>query len=437
MGRAWGPNVLLVVLDSVRAANCSLYGAPRETTPFLEAFAAEATTYTQARAPSNWSLPSHVSLFTGLETHEHRVTVDDALAPGHTVFEELAGDGYETAVVTENGFVASERFGVADCLGTALGVPEAYPDRYDTAALDPGPDGFYYADRFAAWRRDVEGPWAACLNLMDAHRPYEPRDAYDRWGDDRAHDLQAALDTRWEWVFHGGARPYWQLGGLEALYDGGIRQADAVTEQVVTALREDGVLDDTLVVVCGDHGEGFGTPGRLPGEPPAAAHIVPMHETLLHVPLLVRPPGGASGDRVHDPAALTRFPSVARGHVAGTPPERGFAVESVVASKQPVTGDLRDRFARHCGDVAPYAAPSRAVYANADGTAVRKRYYWGDDAGTTLVHRPGVVEPVDAASPARVDAAFDEPTVSVRDPRDDDGGVSDETKAHLDALGYY
>ena len=107
------PNVLLVVLDSVRAANCSLYGAARETTPYLSRLADESTVYAQARAPSNWSLPSHVSLFTGLDAHVHQVTVHDRLRAGHTVFETLSADGYATVkksvLAEQHGLIAAGR----------------------------------------------------------------------------------------------------------------------------------------------------------------------------------------------------------------------------------------------------------------------------------------------------------------------------------------
>jgi arylsulfatase A len=428
--------VLLVVLDSVRAANCSSYGAPRTTTPFLEEFGDEATTYTQARAPSNWTLPSHLSAFTGLDTHDHRVTVNDRLAGGNTVFEALAERGYATGLFTENGFLTGHEVGVGDCFQTVVGVPDEYDARYDTTDTNPGPDGFFYADRFLGWSDATDGPWAACLNLMDAHRPYEPRREYDRWSDAGARELQSSLDTRWEWAFHGGERPHSQLKRLESLYDGGIRQDDAIVARVVDRLRDRGDLDDTLVVVCGDHGEGFGEPGQLDDEPPAVAHIVPMHEELLHVPLVVRAPGQDVARRVHRPATLTRFPEVVREYVNGGRPERGFTAETVRATKQPVTDDLRERFERHCDRVAPYTAPSRAVYTDAEGTGVRKRYYWGDQAGECLVHAPGATGGVDRIDGERVDAAFDEPAAEVRKARSD-GEVSEETRERLAALGYY
>jgi arylsulfatase A len=432
-------NVLLVVLDSVRAANCSLYGARRPTTPTLSALAAESTVYEQARAPSNWSLPSHVSLFTGLETHVHRVTVHHRLEPGHTVFEELADEGFDTGLFTENGFLAAHEVGLKSAFETVETVPDETPRRYATGELNDGPDGFYYADRFVSWVDDREGPWAACLNLMDAHRPFEPRPAFDRWGDVEARRFQSALDLRWEPQFHGGEHAYWRLAGLESLYDGGIRQADAVLDRVVRALRDRGVLDETLLVVCGDHGDGFGRAGYLPGEPPAVSHIVPMHETLLHVPLVVRHPGGGDGRRVADPATLTRFPAAVRAALGGE--RASFVPEGpVVASKQPVTADLRERFEDACERPDPLFEPSRARYDRV-GDAVRKTYHWGDDAGSVLVHAPGVVEPErDGPSPGEcrvgLDRAFDSfEDASVRAPGTD--GIEAETEAHLRALGYY
>ncbi|RLM53572.1 sulfatase [Halobellus sp. Atlit-31R] len=450
------PNVCLVVLDSVRAANCSLYGARRDTTPYLSELATESTVYHQARAPSNWSLPSHVSLFTGLETHVHGVTVHDRLEPGHTVFERLATEhGYDTGLFTENGFVGAHEVGLRTAFETVRSVPSEFGDEYATTEVNPGPDGFYYADRFLEW---VDGhgdgdQWAACVNLMDAHRPFEPAEPYDEWGDDDARELQADLGVRWEWAFHGGDTPMWALRGLESLYDGGIRQADAIVERLVEGLRARGVLDDTLLVVCADHGDGFGEPGVLDEEPTAVSHIVPMHESLLHVPLVVRYPEQRDREQhaerrdVFRPAALTRFPSVALDAASGRElPTDAFVPDGpVVASKQPVTGDLRERYVEACAEPEPFFAPSRAVYRAADDgtdtTSVQKTYHWGKQVGELQVYDAQSVSPrstttLDEAA-THLDAAFDRfDSADVRQPREDQS-VSVETKERLAALGYY
>lgn len=76
------PNVLLVILDSLRARNTTLSGYRRETTPFLSELAESATTYTQARAPGSRSLPSHASIFTGHPPQEHGLhTLSERFAP--------------------------------------------------------------------------------------------------------------------------------------------------------------------------------------------------------------------------------------------------------------------------------------------------------------------------------------------------------------------
>ena len=425
-------NVLLVVLDSVRAASCSLYGYPRRTTPTLDSLAEGATVYRAARAPSNWSLPAHVSLFTGLEAEAHGVTVHDRLEPGHTVWDDLSGAGYATGLFTENGFVATHAVGLFEPFDTVVSVPGTAPAAYRSGEHTDRPDGFYYADKLCEWA-DGRDRWAACLNLMDAHRPYDPAPEYDRWGDPQAHQLQSELPVRWEFDVHGGAHPTWQLAGLESLYEGGVRQADAVLGSVLERLGQRGALEETLLVVCGDHGEGFGEPGRLDGEPPAVAHIVPMSESLLHVPLVVKHPGQRTGRTVEAPAALTGFREVVDAARRGE--RTSFARETVVASKQPVTGDLRERYAEAVDDATPFFKPSRAVYETAE-TGVHKSYTWGGAAGTVHVPYAGAVGGVSATDGHRVDRAFDSVTdAQVRRPGDDaaDAGARDR----LEALGYF
>ena len=425
-------NVLLVVLDSVRAANCSLYGYPAGTTPTLSSLADTATVHEQARAPSNWTLPSHVSLFTGTSTAAHSVTVADRLAPGHTVWDDLGAAGYDTGLFTENGFLASHPVGLSASFDTVETVPADPPEAYVTGRENDGPDGFYYADRLLSWL-DGREEWAACLNLMDAHRPYEPAPAYDEWSDEDAWTLQSMLPVRWEFPVHGGEYPYWQLRGLETLYNGGIRQADAVLGHIVDGLRERGLFEETLLVVCGDHGEGFGERGHLPGQPRAVAHIVPTTEQLLHVPLVAKRPGQTAGGRVSDPATLTAFPDVVAATRNGE--SASFRRDRVLASKQPVTGDLYDRYERAVGNPAPLFAPSHAVY-EPDGDGVRKTYSWGEAVGEAHVHRPGVVEYRGEGQQERIETAHK----GLSDPdlcRERTDKATEETKAQLEALGYF
>jgi arylsulfatase A-like enzyme len=105
------PNILLVVLDSVRASNLSLYGHVYQTSPFLSTVAMDFSVYTNARSPSIGSRPSHASLFTGHHAAETGISGGRRLKPDTTIWEELQDDGYDTAVFSDNPFLRSNRYG--------------------------------------------------------------------------------------------------------------------------------------------------------------------------------------------------------------------------------------------------------------------------------------------------------------------------------------
>jgi arylsulfatase len=489
-------NVLLVVLDTVRARNASLHGHANGTTPFLSSLAERATVYEQARAPAARSLDSHVSVFTGLGVEEHGVTrADRRLAPGTTVFDELRESGHATGVFTENSWLTDVDAGLRDPFETRVGPQNVpYPDAMDPtafvveagqgryveflrAALDsggpravgralangaavkvgsdypgllrylPGEAGHstpasVYVDRFLDWSAGHE-EWAACLNLMDAHHPYEPAAEHDRWGGERLRGLQDDIeDVKWE--FNGGHRPWWQRRALEGLYDGAIRQVDAELERLVTELERRGELDETFLVVCSDHGEGFGEPSRVRPGARVASHSVGAHEVLLHVPLLVRYPGQEAGRRVEEVASLVGFPDAVRGALDGDGPDATPFVPDgpVVATAHGLDDAVRERAARYCEDLTPYTATSRVVYEGA-GTDVRKYVTWRDeaveirvrDAGTSFrVTPPGER---DERAADRVAEAFER--VEDHGVREGGSGVEDlddDAYQHLEDLGY-
>jgi len=90
------PNVLLVVLDSVRARNTPLYGYSRATTPHLAAFADRSTHYKHAWTPGIGSTQSHASIYTGLQVVAHGLNCADGYLTAETIWDELNERGYET-----------------------------------------------------------------------------------------------------------------------------------------------------------------------------------------------------------------------------------------------------------------------------------------------------------------------------------------------------
>ncbi|MEZ3115641.1 sulfatase-like hydrolase/transferase [Halobaculum sp. MBLA0147] len=479
------PNVLLVVLDSVRAGNTSLHGHEHETTPFLESFAETATVYEQARSPGTWSLPSHASMFTGYDVVEHEVTrAKHALEPGHTIFERLRDDHeYRTGVFSENTWITDMAVGLKDAFDTVEGARNLpYPDAIDPSnfvlsegqgqyaaylrrcladdhpiqslangvvtklawdypqylpdALSASTPASVYADLFLDWTAETDAPWAACVNFMDGHLPYEPDPEHDQWGGETLRELQDEMGDQ-VWEFNGGRRPWWQRRALEGLYDGTIHQMDTQLRRVIETLADRGELDDTLVVVTADHGEGFGEPSRVRPGARVAAHGAGIHEALLHVPLVVRPPGGTDGDRVESAATLTRFPTAVERLLADEWTRDVFCPDGlVVASSHGLEEPMEERASRYCGDLWRFNGDARAVYSD-DGDAVRKDVTWRSEAATVRCWDAKTgrrVEETDAAE--RVGSVFDErESLGVR--TGDGGGPVDEaTQRRLEDLGY-
>jgi arylsulfatase A-like enzyme len=479
-------NVLLVILDSVRARNTSLHGYQNETTPFLETFAEDATTYTQARSPGSWSLPSHTSIFTGLHVAEHGVTqAQYKLAPDNTIFEYLATDhGYETGIFSENTWVTEMDVGLKESFETVEGArnlpytegldpsnfvlsegqgqyvaylkrclshdqpfksiangvvtklawdyPQYLPDRFTVST-----EASVYTDLFLDWIDHTDDEWAACINFMDGHLPYEPRDEHDKWGGRELTRLQNSMEDQ-VWEFLGGQRPWWQRRALEGLYDGTIHQMDAQVFRLVDGLRERGLYDDTLVVVTADHGEGFGEPSTVKRGTRLAGHGKDVHESLLHVPLVVKHPGQEEGAVVEEPATLTRFPDVVRGALDGDRigfvPEAGLVVASSHGLDEPSIALAEE----YCGRTEPYDGDSMAVYeAAADSDGVVKYEAWADESSTVRLFGAGTAHKTadtDGGRVAEVFDAFEDAGV-----RGESGGldeVNEATRERLENLGY-
>jgi arylsulfatase/arylsulfatase A len=447
------PNVLLVVLDSVRAANTSLHDHRHETTPFLDDFASESTVYTQARAPSTWSLPSHASLFTGRSTPDHDIEITTEMVPGDTIWDDLSAAGYDTGVFSSNVYITDHPVGLGEPFDTVQGVPSEMPEGYE----QPGdfemeaPTGFWYTEQFLDWTADRAEPWAACVNVMDGHRPYLPKPELDHWADEEAWQVQSEIGRgQFVWQFYGDRYPFWYLAALERLYDGAIRQADAVTERLLSALAERGDLDDTLVVVTSDHGDGLGEPSPVPGGPESLAHTLGTHEHLTHVPLLVREPGQTESETVTDLATLSRFPAAVEQWVDGVSGFEGttdsesaaFAAPDgeYLTYRQPIDGPKLRTAEEFCGDdYERYVGDSAALYRDLPGNAVEKVALWQDRATRVQAHDAQGRIRLGEGDPAVVqDRIADERAGgSLAVPREqDEEELPEEVLEHLKNIGY-
>ncbi len=332
-----GPNVLIVVWDTVRADRMSLYGHERATTPQLDEWAKEATVYEQATAPGMWTLPSHASMFTGLRGTTHGATASWRWLDHRfeTLAETLGGAGYQSIALSSN-LIASPMTNLTqgfDVVRTTFpqsnprAVPKAFTDAAKAATQskviaadasteispafggqqddkwgkavfkDSAPVMHQELMRFLDQRKE-SGPWFAYINMMEAHSPRIPSmSARKRLLSDEQLQLglqtDASLFALNEYIV--GKRDYTpaQLEAIAGVYDAAILDLDDATGALFADLEQRGVMDDTLVIVVADHGEALGEHQRF-------EHRWSVFEQLLHVPLVVRYPARFDARRVEE-----------------------------------------------------------------------------------------------------------------------------------------
>jgi Flp pilus assembly protein TadD len=264
-GALRGVNVLLVTIDTLRADRLGAYGAAHPT-PALDALASRGARFSRAYSHAVMTLPAHASLLTGLVPPRHglRTNGSTRLSPGiETVAERLRLIGYRTGAFVA-AFVLDRRFGLDQGFDT-------YDDRLQgDEALD-----FRVAERPASavldaalgWLRAADGrPWFAWVHVFEPHTPYA---APARSGD---------------------------------AYTDEVLSVDAALGRFIDALRAEGRLERTLVVVTADHGESLGEHGE-------ATHGLFAYEATLRVPLILTGP--------HVPAMTIDAP-VSHAQVAAT-----------------------------------------------------------------------------------------------------------------------
>jgi len=305
------PNVLLLILDTVRADYLSVYNVDEKTSPRLAQWAQRGTIFEQAYSTSSWTTPSHASFFTGLYPSAHLASYTVRLGEKHlTIAEVLKQRGWATAGITANYAATPIESGLAQgfihyadlknsfvevtkstTITQAQNVVRFINALRNTRNVGYAIDRFFSADfsprftdhahdtkpaqevraQLGAWLDELPKgrPFFAFLNMYDAHYPYiSPR--------------------RYASMFEaeGGE------GAQANHYRGSIRYLDDQVDALFRDLERRGMLDNTIIIVTSDHGEQF-------GEHDQWAHANSLYRQVLHVPLVViYPKGVPAGVRV-------------------------------------------------------------------------------------------------------------------------------------------
>jgi arylsulfatase A-like enzyme len=331
------PSVLLIILDTVRAASLSVYGYSRPTTPFLEAFSREGARFEKAYSVSSWTLPSHASMLTGHWPHEVSADWNTPLDRRYpTLAEYFTNAGYATGAFVSNyvytmpesgldrGFIRYEAFRVTPAeVVASSSIARWLADLHWVRRAVGSQDVLNrkltanVREDFLRWMGGLGGrPFFAMLNIFDAHEPYLPPVPYDTlFGDGRISFHPKTIFTQRSVALSEDTRKTLSAAEQERqqnAYDGALRYIDTQLGLLIEELRRRGVLNEIVVVITSDHGEGFGEGGEF-------MHGNLFSDLTTHVPLLVRFPRGVPAGRlIPQEISLRDLPSTLVG-LAGFP----------------------------------------------------------------------------------------------------------------------
>jgi arylsulfatase A-like enzyme len=409
--QAGAPNVLVLVVDTLRADHLSSYGYALPTSPNLDRFAQSGALFENAFSTSSWTLPSHASLLTGAYPHEHGVTDMKSHPPyDHrfpTIAEVFSQHGYRTGAFSANTVYFTRDMG--------FGPGFAHFDDYFNSPADTlvrtfyGKEiarqvlgrrrgravlarlGFSYFQEVDAdndyslssenlglaikrrapnvnhallkWiDRDHSRPWFAFLNYMDVHPPYRAP----------SHRGEVKAGSRSEL--------------LAKLYDSDIQDFDRSFNDLLQALGQRDALQNTIIIFTSDHGEMFGEHGL-------SRHQNALYRGVIHVPLIVWKPGTVPAVRVQ--RAVTNADIAAtlvdllgwgsESHMAGTSLRDAWTNPNQAGDGRPVLSEM-DQFKYRPARFPCHSGPMKSLIVGSMHYVVHKKlgpalYDWKDDPG--------------------------------------------------------
>jgi arylsulfatase A-like enzyme len=322
------PNVLIILWDTTRADRLSMYGYSLETTPRMAKWAEKhGVIFEKAISPDMWTVPSHASLFTGLDPGTHGAGFDHRWldAKNVTLAEWFGEHGWDTYAFSANPNLSPSRVNLlqgfenietswrkpwADDVKALLKKKLIKSDRsteISPGAKKKGGTGFYNAGPIAHlaltnWldtREEKDKPFLVYLSYMEAHKPRVPYlDSRKKLTDPPVIELglQTDLSLNNQLLYSYDKLSYTpaELEAINRVYDATLVDLDNATADLLEDLDARGILDDTIIVFTADHGEQL-------GEHQQFGHRSGVYQQLLHVPLVIAYPRKLNPRRVSVP----------------------------------------------------------------------------------------------------------------------------------------
>lgn len=310
--REMSPNVLLIVIDTLRADHLGCYGYEKDTSPNIDRFSKTGTLFVNAYCQMHTTGPSHASIFTSTYPRRHGVLKNGwLLAPSFpTLAEILKKNGYVTGAVVSS-FALNSRFGYSrgfDHYDEAFSTEDStmgnniiWENHQVTGAFDQRAD--VTTRKVIDWlEKHGRKKFFLWAHYFDPHAPYSPPEPYDTL-------FTLKMDT--------------SLSREIAHYDGEIRFADREVNKVLDQLQYQGIDSKTLVIIMSDHGEGLGQHGWM-------QHGMHLYDEETRIPLMLRLPG-VIPENLRQEATVESIdlaPTIL--DLLGIDPEQGFSGLSLV-----------------------------------------------------------------------------------------------------------
>ncbi len=303
------PHVVMISVDTLRADHLGCYGYARATSPQIDALAGQGVRFSNAFCQASWTLPSHMSMITSQYPHVHGVEANEHALPesATTLAEVLSAAGYQTGAIVSWVYLA-EQYGFDQGFDRfkELLPPPHLVDSATTASFKAE----QVTDHAIRWlERDHSRPYFLFVHYFDPHIDYAPPEPFDRMFDA---DYQGEANGSFDWIFQfikgvhhepGIIQPR-DLAYVTSLYDGEIRYTDTHLGRLFAAIDRTLGMDNTLIVFTSDHGEELNDHGSMEG------HQWTLYDEVVHVPLIVRLPGGGQAGRVVEtPVELIDIPN--------------------------------------------------------------------------------------------------------------------------------
>ncbi len=357
--RAW-PNVILITISSLRADHIGCFGYERETSPFFDEFAKENILFTECFSTSSWMMPATGSIFTSLYPYEHRAShINNSLsAECETLAEILREEGYYTA-----GFCCNPRLSSGSGFAQGFSYYDDYSVKLLLDSVTFGEGGKVDINKSRSnglingavirWLgNNRHKPFFLFVHYYDNHWDYSPGSGYDKLFDA---DYSGGIDGSGisdEPLYSNRPSPE-DVKHIIALYDGEVRRTDADLGDLLGFLEKQGLMEESIVIVAGDHGEEFYEHGHT------SHHGV--YDEHIHIPAAISLPGEGYKGEVIDSlvSGLDIMPTVL--DLVGVEIPSVCHGKSLVPVIEGEKGELRDSlFIEYTGGAEPDAFAVRS-----------------------------------------------------------------------------